>query len=105
MSEGRLALLKRFLDEDPADPFNHYALALEYASVDPAKATELFVGLLKNHADYLPTYYQAAVHFIHLHQSAQAHDVLRKGIALAHQQGNTKTARELKSVLDELEME
>jgi Cytochrome c biogenesis factor len=48
MIQNRIDLLKKFIEEDPSDPFNVYALALEYIESNPEKAKELFEQLLKS---------------------------------------------------------
>jgi len=103
MSDSRLSQLQEFYDQDPSDPFNLYALALETSKTNPANAIVQFETLMTQHPDYLPTYYHAAKLYVRLERNEQAIDVYKKGIALAQQTGNTKTARELKSALDELE--
>ncbi|HEX5172428.1 MAG TPA: tetratricopeptide repeat protein [Cyclobacteriaceae bacterium] len=102
MISGRLKQLQKFLDEDPADPFNWYALALEYLKSDQKKALTLFEKLLADFDQYLPTYYQAALLYIQLEESRKAVNVFEKGIALARDQNNLKAANELRSALDEL---
>jgi hypothetical protein len=56
----RLDTLLQFYKEEPDDPFNIYALAMEYQKTDVKKALDHFALLLQNHDSYLPTYYQAA---------------------------------------------
>jgi len=102
MANNRLEILQQFYADDPADPFNLYALALEYLKTDKNKSKELFDLLLLKHAEYLPTYYHAATLFIELNIMDQATTVLEKGIALARQQGQSKSMRELQMVYDEL---
>ena len=101
----RIAQLQRFYDEDPTDPFNLYALALEYVKDDRAKAMELFETLLGKYADYLPTYYHAAGLYQELNHKEKAIAVYQRGISLANGLNDTKTMRELQSALDELTFE
>ncbi len=103
MKEARLLQLLAFYREDPNDPFNAYALAIEYLNHDPSRSKELFELLLKDHADYLPTYYHAAQLFLQLGQEDQALKVLETGMEVAKRQNDTKTLRELRSVYDELQ--
>ena len=71
MSDTLLTQLLAFYEEDPTDPFNIYALAIEYAKSDSQKAKMYFNLLLNKHPAYLPTYYQAGAFF------AEAEDVER----------------------------
>lgn len=99
---NRLEQLRQFIHDDPNDPFNYYALALEYAKSDVETAITQFRDLMLKYPDYLPAYYQAGNLFEAMGNREQAVAVLEKGIALAKQQQQYKTLRELQSVLDEL---
>lgn len=99
---NRLEQLRQFIHDDPNDPFNYYALALEYAKSDVETAITQFKTLLQNYPDYLPAYYQAGNLLESAGDREQAIAVFEKGIALAKQQQQYKTLRELQSVLDEL---
>ncbi len=108
MLSNRLELLKQFLEEDPNDPFNHYALATEYLKTEPSKAKEIYEYLLKNHAEYLPTYYHAGALLVEFEEYDSAQKVYLEGIELAKKTGNERALKELKGayqmLLDELEM-
>jgi len=107
MENALLKNLLSFYEEDPNDPFNVYALALEYSKSDTVKATGFFEVLLTEHPFYLPTYYHAAAFFTMLENFGKAEEIYVKGIALALNQNNTRTHQELlrayRSFLDELE--
>ena len=62
-------MLQKFIEDDPTDPFNHYALALEYIEHEPAKARDLLLKLIEENPTYLPAYYQAVTLLIELDQS------------------------------------
>lgn len=99
--------LLTFYDEDPDDPFNAYALALEYIKYDRQEAGRYFDILLYNHPDYLPTYYHAAEFFSLQGNEKKTEEIYTKGIALALNKNNIKAHQELsrayKSFLDDLE--
>jgi len=99
---NRLDQLRQFVNDDPDDPFNRYALALEYIKSDTTQAAALFDELMQKHPDYLPTYYHAGNLFEALGNRDKAIDILQKGITLAQQQREFKALRELQSVLSEL---
>ncbi len=107
MESSLLNNLLAFYDEDPNDPFNVYALAIEYAKSDPLKAETFFDILLNKHPQYLPTYYHAGSFFALLENYEKAEQIYIKGIDLALNQKNTRTHQELlrayRSFLDELE--
>lgn len=103
MNHSRADLLKKFIDEDPSDPFNYYALALEYLDYDPGSARELFDQLLIHHPDYLPVYYTAGKLYAELGDEAKAQHILSTGIELAKNKSDVKALRELQSALLNLE--
>jgi hypothetical protein len=98
----RLQQLQQFLKDDPNDPFNIYALALEYLKSDRAESLRLFDDLLLHHSDYLPVYYTAGKFLAEADEVKRAIAVFETGIEKARQQQEAKTARELQSALDEL---
>ena len=97
----RLAQLWQFYSEDPKDPFNLYAYALELAKSDKEKAIELLKQLIIETPDYIPTYYQAAILILEMNQDAQL--IIEQGIAEAKAQNNRKAQNELQSLLDNLD--
>jgi hypothetical protein len=103
MNSERIKMLEQFVTEDPADPFNRYALALELAKTDKQKAKEIFDQLILSTPDYVPAYYQAALLYIELSLNEEATKLIEAGIGQAKKQNNSKAANELKSLLDEME--
>lgn len=89
--------------EDPTDPFNHYALALELAKSDKLKAKETFDQLIVTHPLYVPAYYQAALLYLELSLNKEVTTIIENGIDQAKKQNNLKAASELRSLLDEIE--
>jgi tetratricopeptide (TPR) repeat protein len=102
MATDRIRQLEQFYKEDPLDPFNLYALALEYLKSKPAKSQSFFERLLENHPDYLPAYYHAAKLYQELGEKEKAARIFKNGISLAEKLKDMKTLRELKSAYDEL---
>jgi len=105
MNEARINLLKNYIDEEPKEPFNHYALACEYLNGKEEEAMRLFKKLLNDFPDYLATYYQAAQLLQEFEQVEEALEVYTRGIALAKRQNNAKTLNELKVAKQNLEFE
>lgn len=102
MNSDRLKHLQKFTEDDPGDPFNWYALALEYLHSDPPEAMKLFEKLLREFEDYLPVYYMAATQSAFQGKIETAVDIFRKGIQVAERQKDTKTASELRAGLEEI---
>lgn len=96
MQAQRIKYLQEEIENFPDDPFNYYALALEYAGSASHEAEPLFRKLLDNFPDYLPVYYQAANYYFDKGDIARAEDIFLAGISLAEKQKNEKTLRELK---------
>jgi tetratricopeptide (TPR) repeat protein len=93
----RIEKLLQFLKEDPDDAFTKYALAIEYTSTDKSKAILYFEDLLKNHREYIGTYYHAAHLYVELDNPDKAKEVFEKGIEVAEKLKNHHALRELKA--------
>lgn len=93
----RIAILREYIKEEPSNPFNYYALALEISVLDPKEAGELFDYLLENHANYLPVYFPSAHFFFELDQIEKAKSIFQMGIKLALEQKEEKTLKELRN--------
>jgi tetratricopeptide (TPR) repeat protein len=93
----RLRLLREFIKEEPENPFNFYALALEIKDFDSLEASRLFDLLLLNHPDYLPVYFPSAHFFFELGQIEKAKGIFEKGIVIAKIQKSEKTLKELQN--------
>lgn len=96
MQAQRIKYLQEEIENFPEDPFNYYALALEYISGAPQEAERLFGKLLSDFPDYLPVYYQAANYHFEKGDYSKAGELFTTGIALAEKQKNEKALRELK---------
>ena len=97
---NRTEQLEEFYREDPGDPFNAYALALEYLKSNTQKAQELFEKLLSTHPNYLPTYYPFA-QLLSEQQDDRAEVIYKQGIDTAKRLNDLKTFRELTSAYND----
>ena len=102
MNNERLEQLLKFYDDDPNDPFNLYCLANEYKNHDPEKALNHYIKLLKDHPNYLPTYYHAAELYIDNDEIDLAEKIIDDGIELALKLDDSLALRELRNKLDDL---
>lgn len=91
----RIELLRQFISEEPENPFNIYALALELQESEPKESQNLFEKLLIEFPEYLPTYYPAAHFFAEWDDLEKAQETFEKGIELAKTKLETKTLQEL----------
>lgn len=99
---SRIEQLEQFVKEDPNDPFNLYALALEYIKTDRYKASVIFNNLIEQHAGYLPTYYHLGKLYEEQGQIEKAVGIFDQGIDQARKQNELKTLRELMGAKQEL---
>lgn len=99
---SRIQQLEGFVNEDPTDPFNLYALALEHSKSDGRKAIDIFNQLLKSHPDYIPTYYQLGKLYIDCSENEKALGVFDLGIKITADKKDYKSQRELQSARQEL---
>lgn len=99
---GRIEQLEAFVNEDPDDPFNLYALALEYSKSDGRKAINIFNQLLKKHPDYVPTYYQLGKLYIDFSENEKALEAFNIGIRITTEKKDHKALRELQSARQQL---
>lgn len=93
----RIQQLLAFLEEEPDNPFNLYALALEYQHTDPKQADNFFNQLLTVHKNYLPTYYHAAAFYAEEGNIQKAKETYEKGIELATKVQDEHALKELKN--------
>ena len=102
---SRLEQLLRFVEEDPSDPFNTYAVAVEYLKLDSEKAAVFFETLLREHPFYVPTYYTYGKLLQGDGTHQRAKDVFEKGVSVALKAGDQKAIGELQNALSELAFE
>ena len=93
----RIKLLKAYCEEEPENPFNFYALALEYRTIDLSEATHFFDHVLLNFPNYLPVYFPAAQFFHEDGQLLKAKELFTTGITLAEVKGDEKAKKELRA--------
>ncbi|MDR7130789.1 Tfp pilus assembly protein PilF [Algoriphagus sp. 4150] len=94
---NRIQLLRQFTEEEPENPFNWYALALEYRETDEEEAFTLFAKVLADHPSYLAAYFPAAHLYAEMGEIEQAKAIFEKGIVLAREQKNIKAQQELQN--------
>jgi Tfp pilus assembly protein PilF len=94
---SRMEMLKSFTEVEPENPFNFYALALEYIEFDKSSAELLFKKLLDEFPEYLPTYFHAALFFSDFGDVNFSKIIYERGIKLAESQKDEKALKELKN--------
>jgi len=95
-----------FLKKEPNDPFLQYALAMEFlAEGNDKKAKEQLLKLTEQFVEYLPSYLQLGMLFVKEGKKTKAVEILKKGEKLAQMQGNKHTLAEIKSELQNIQLE
>jgi tetratricopeptide (TPR) repeat protein len=94
---NRIEQLLKFVDEEPSNPFNLYALALEYQNVDIKNAALYYDKLLIEHESYIPTYYHAAAFYAENRSIDRAKQIYEKGIRLSKEQNKAHALKELQN--------
>jgi predicted Zn-dependent protease len=99
----RLATLQALVEKGSADPFVHYGLAMEYRGEGRLEdALRVFVGLRRDHPDYLAMYLLCGQMLAGESRTAEARDWFEAGLALATTKGDGKAKSELAEALAEL---
>lgn len=99
----RIALLTQVLEQNPADAFARYGLAMAHASegrIDQALAE--FDTILQHNPDYVPAYQMSAQTLAKLGRNDEAVTRLHAGIEAAQRTRNGHAASEMQALLDEL---
>ena len=99
----RRQMLEEFVEKRPDDPFSRYGLALECMNGGDSTAADThFRALLERNSDYVPAYLMFAQMLARESRSAEAKQVLSKGIVAATKMGDQHARSELEGLLSEL---
>ena len=98
---ARIDVLKSMVEQNPADAFARYGLAMEYAnSGDLDQAMTEFQQLLAASPDYAAGYYHAGRTLEKLGRIDEARAMYEQGIAVTSRTGDAHTRGELQAALD-----
>ena len=102
MPESRLEKLLEFLKNEPDDEFLLYALATEYLRLkENNKALEYYEKLVKDHPDYVGTYYHLGKLYEALNRKDEAIKTYESGMGVAQRKRDNHAFAELKVVYQE----
>jgi tetratricopeptide (TPR) repeat protein len=102
MPESRLEKLLEFLKNEPNDEFLLYALATEYLRLnDTNKALEYYERLVKDHPDYVGTYYHLGKLYEALNRKEEAIKIYQNGMGVAQRKRDNHALAELRVVYEE----
>lgn len=99
----RIALLTQVLEQNPADAFARYGLAMAHISdgkTDAALAE--FATLIGHNPDYVPAYQMSAQTLAKLGRAEEALERLHSGIAAANRTGNQHALAEMEALREDL---
>ncbi len=98
---NRLELLQSLVEQNPADAFSRYGLALELKNAGKLdEAVGEFVTLLEHNPGYTAGYFQAAQTIEKLGRTDDARGLYRRGIEAASAAGDDHAAMEMQAALD-----
>lgn len=104
MAINRLEVLQSMVEQNPADGFSRYGLAMEYVkSGDLATAVEQFETLMRNNPNYAAAYFHGGQTLEKLGRIEEARAIYRKGIEVTGASGDLHTQAELQGALNMLE--
>ncbi len=99
----KIAALSDILEQNPADSFARYGLAMAYAAEGQTDhALQEYATLLKQAPEYVPAYQMSAQLLLKLGQTAEARTRLEDGIKAAAQTQNAHAAAEMQAMLDDV---
>ncbi len=102
---SRLEQLQKFLEEEPADVFTHYAIALEFVSMGKfARAIEQLQEVLALDPNYVAAYHQLGLLFVRMHNTREAVKAFEQGIKVAEMIGDVHARTEMENAIDELSL-
>jgi Tfp pilus assembly protein PilF len=104
MASNRFEVLQSMVEQNPADAFSRFGLAMEYVnSGDLENAVDQFVKLLDHNPTYAAAYYHGGQTLQKLGRIDEAKGLYRKGIEVTSASGDEHTSNELQAALETLE--
>ena len=101
MTGTRLEILKSMVEQNPADSFARYGLAMEYRNTgDLEAAVAEFRTLLAAHPDYSAAYFHGGQTLERLGRPAEARQLYMRGIEATARKGDFHTRDEIQAALD-----
>ena len=99
--KSRLAQLQKFLEEEPADAFTHYAIALEYVSMGKfSEATEKLEEVIALDPHYVAAYHQLGLLLVRMNNKRDAIMAFEQGIRIAENVGDAHARSEMEDAID-----
>ncbi len=103
MAINRLEILQSMVEQNPADSFSRYGLAMEYVKTgELATAVEHFDALLAHNPNYGAGYFHGGQTLEKMGRIEEAKALYRKGIQVTAATGDGHTRDELQAALNAL---
>jgi predicted Zn-dependent protease len=100
----KVQAFKEILEQDPANAFARYGLAMEYRQRgEISSSIEQFDELQQRHPDYIAGYQMAAQTLMAEDRIEEAEQRLQAGMASARRVGNQHALHEMEGMLEELQ--
>ena len=101
MPNQRLEILKSLVEQDPANAFTRYGLAMEYVNAGELEtAVQEFTALLEHNPNYAAGYFHGGQTLERLGRIEEAKALYSQGIAITTKTGDGHTRSELQGALD-----
>ncbi len=97
MNQSRINQLLEWLENEPDDAFNLYALAMEYKEEMPEKAVGYLEKICKAEPTYTATYYHLAALYSVLKNKEKAEETYKIGIEICKAQKAQHALAELQN--------
>jgi Tfp pilus assembly protein PilF len=97
MNQTRINQLLEWLKDEPNEPFNLYALAMEYKEENPTQAIAYLEKIWQVQASYTPTYYHLAELYISQGEKEKSEEVFKIGIQVCKEQKDQHALAELQN--------
>ena len=98
-----MEVLQSMVEQNPADSFSRYGLAMELVNAGRLDdAEQQFVTLLEHNPNYVAAYFHGGQTLEKLRRKDDARALYRRGIEAASAAGDDHTAAELQGALDQL---
>jgi tetratricopeptide (TPR) repeat protein len=100
---SRREKIEAMLQDEPHDQFLRYGLAIEYDNeARYEESLALFAGLAQDSPPHAQAFFRGAQLLVRLDRIDEARGMLREGIEVARQQGNSHAAGEMGELLASL---
>ena len=99
----KVAALLAILEQNPADAFARYGLAMAYAADGKQDHALIeYAAILQHTPEYVPAYQMSAQLLLRMGRSQEARECLITGVKVAERTGNTHAAGEMQALLEDL---